>query len=356
MNVLAINSSPRVGSASKTEWMLDHLVDGMREAGAAVEVVALKDKKIHFCSGCYTCWTQTPGVCIHKDDMTRELMPKWIAADLAVYATPLYHYTVNAHMKTFIERTLPVAEPFLNDVDGKTRHPLRHEPPDAVVLSVAGFPEDSVFDAMSHYVRFLFRERLRAEIYRPAAETMVSVDHLQSIREDIAEAVRQAGRELIEIGAVAAETMARIKQPVVKDNKEFRDMGNMFWKSCIAEGVSPKAFREKNLVPRPDSIDTFMLLMQMAFNPGAAKGMHAVMQYRFDGTVRGQCHFIFEDGTIRAEPGLHPDPQTTISAPFDLWMDIVTRKADGQEMFMQQKYTVAGDLGLLMKMGELFGR
>lgn len=46
----------------------------------------------------------------------------------------------------------------------------------------------------------------------------------------------------------------------------------------------------------------------------------------------------------------------TITAPFDVWMDIITRKADGGEMFMQQKYSATGDLNLLMKMSELFGR
>jgi multimeric flavodoxin WrbA len=30
MKILAINSSPRVGGRSKTELMLDHLVEGMR--------------------------------------------------------------------------------------------------------------------------------------------------------------------------------------------------------------------------------------------------------------------------------------------------------------------------------------
>jgi len=37
-------------------------------------------------------------------------------------------------------------------------------------------------------------------------------------------------------------------------------------------------------------------------------------------------------------------------------MDILTRKADGAEMFMAQKYTVDGDINLLMKLGELFGK
>ena len=78
MKVLAINSSPRGDGQSKTELMLNHLVKGMREAGAEVEVVELRKRKVNNCIGCFTCWTKTPGVCIHKDDMTKELYPKWL--------------------------------------------------------------------------------------------------------------------------------------------------------------------------------------------------------------------------------------------------------------------------------------
>ena len=42
MKVLAINSSPRTANQSKTELMLDHLVKGMKGAGAAVEIVNLR--------------------------------------------------------------------------------------------------------------------------------------------------------------------------------------------------------------------------------------------------------------------------------------------------------------------------
>ena len=109
MKVLAFNSSARTGDVSKTEIVLDYLVQGMREAGAEVEVIELRKKKIRYCIGCFTCWTKTPGICIHKDDMTKEILPKYLENDLVILATPLFHYTVNAVMKTFIERTLPIA-------------------------------------------------------------------------------------------------------------------------------------------------------------------------------------------------------------------------------------------------------
>ena len=86
MKVLALNSSPRGGGQSKTEIMLKSLVQGMVEAGAEVEIVDLRKKKVKNCAGCFSCWTKTPGTCIHNDDMTQELFPKWLESDLVVYA------------------------------------------------------------------------------------------------------------------------------------------------------------------------------------------------------------------------------------------------------------------------------
>ena len=54
MKVLAINSSLRKGGQSRTEMMMNHLVEGMREAGAEVDVVHLRQKKIKYCIGCFT--------------------------------------------------------------------------------------------------------------------------------------------------------------------------------------------------------------------------------------------------------------------------------------------------------------
>jgi len=356
MKVLGLNSSPRVGADSKTEWMLDHLLQGMADAGAAVEAVALKDRKIKLCRGCFTCWTKTPGTCILKDDMTSELLPKWMAADLVVYASPLYHYTLNAQMKGFIERTLPILEPFLEEgADNRTDHSLRCDPPAAVVLSVAGFPEMAVFDHLSAYARFLFRETLWAEIYRPAAESITG-ETMADKRDAVAAAVRRAGAELIENGGISDDTMQTISQPLGEDKTVFHTLGNLFWKTCIQEKVTPKEFQEKEMTPRPDSLETYMLIMQLGFNPGAARELAAVMQFTFSGSVTGQCYLSIENGAITAAEGLHPSPQLTIEAPFDIWMDIITGKADGQEMFMQQRYRVEGDFNLLMKLGTIFGR
>ncbi len=355
MKVLAINSSPRIDGISKTGLLLDALVEGMRDAGAEVETIHLRKKTVKNCIGCFTCWTKTPGVCVQKDDMTSELFPKLLEADIAVYATPLYHYTVNAAMKAFIERTLPVVEPYLVRQGETTTHPLRQTPPKAVVLSVAGFPELSVFAQLSSYVRFLFGKSLIAEIYRPAAE-MISLPDLSEIRKDILDATTQGGRELIQSTRISEQTMARITKPIGGDFDSMAKMANVFWKSCIREGLTPAEFHQKKLVPRPDSLETFMMIMSTGFNPEGAAKTFAVMQFNFSGEVEGTCHFKIENGTIEAREGAPDKADLIVETPFEVWMDILTGKADGQEMFMQQKYKTVGDLTLLIRMKDLFGK
>ena len=130
--------------------------------------------------------------------MSLELYPKWLASDLCIYATPLFHWTLNAPMKAFIERTLPAMEPFfVKSEDGRWIHPQRHVPPRAVVLSVAGFPESWIFESLSSYADFLWGRRglLVAEIYRPGAMFMTSLDPERLA--DILGATEQAGRELV---------------------------------------------------------------------------------------------------------------------------------------------------------------
>jgi SCP-2 sterol transfer family. len=220
---------------------------------------------------------------------------------------------------------------------------------------VAGFPERAVFDQLSVWVRFVFGrgENLVAEIYQPAAE---SLTHLGEKTEETFAALRQAGKEIVNQLAVSPETMSRISQEIVEKKEAFANMGNLFWKTCIAEGVTPREFDEKGLMPRPDSIESFLAIMSLGFNPEAALDSKIIIQFHFSGEVEGPCYFQIENGCISPGVGEAENPDLTIESPFELWMDILTGKADGQQMLMEQKYKVTGDLSLLMQMGQLFGK
>lgn len=353
MKVFAINSSARVGGQSKTELVLNHLVKGMEAEGAEVEIANIYKKKINYCIGCFTCWTKTPGECVHRDDMSKELYPKYMAADLCVMATPLFHFTVNANLKTFIERTLPFVLPFFESQDGKTGHPLRQVPPPVVALSVAGFPEYSVFNQLSSYMNFLYKKNLKAEIYVPGAEALSGRTSSPEAK-ILLEGVVQGGRELVIDSKISEKTMAKINTPTL-DFNTMAPVGNIFWKTCIEEGVTPKEFEKRGLIPRPDSLESFLAVLKMAFNPEKAGDFKGSYQFSFTGEVKGDCYFDIEYGEAKTGLGSTTQPDITIKAPFEIWMDIMTKKADGQQLFMGQKYQVEGDIAFLMRMGEVLG-
>ncbi|MGD9637600.1 MAG: flavodoxin family protein [Alphaproteobacteria bacterium] len=99
--VLIISSSPRKGGNSDT--LCDQFKLGADESGNITEKVFLKDKTINYCTGCGYCTSNNKKGCAQKDDMS-EILEKMIAADVIAMATPIYFYTMNGQMKTFIDR------------------------------------------------------------------------------------------------------------------------------------------------------------------------------------------------------------------------------------------------------------
>jgi putative sterol carrier protein len=95
--------------------------------------------------------------------------------------------------------------------------------------------------------------------------------------------------------------------------------------------------------------------MPMGFNSKGAGDTKAVMQFKFSGEVEGSCHLKIENGEIEAIEEIAENSDFTIESPFEVWMDIMRGKVDGQQAFMAQKYKVVGDISLLMRMNELFG-
>jgi len=172
---------------------------------------------------------------------------------------------------------------------------------------------------------------------------------------DILDATVQGGRELVKSMAISPETMARIKYPFT-DFETMAPVVNIFWQTCIDEGVSPKEFERKEMVPRPDSIETFVALMGLAFNREKTGDVEVKIQFLFSGEVEGSCYLSINNGNLEADLGTADNPDLTIDTPFEVWMDITTKKSDGQQLFMEQKYKVSGDMSVLMRFGDFFGK
>ena len=99
--VLVLSASPRKGGNS--DMLCDQFMSGAQKVGHPAEKIFLRDKRINYCIGCGVC-QGNGGKCVQKDDMA-EVLDKMIDANVIVMATPVYFYTMNAQMKTLIDRT-----------------------------------------------------------------------------------------------------------------------------------------------------------------------------------------------------------------------------------------------------------
>lgn len=94
--------------------------------------------------------------------------------------------------------------------------------------------------------------------------------------------------------------------------------------------------------------------MPTVFNAEAAGDLTADIQFLVTGDEPGTYYLHIEDSQCTFQEGESPAPTVAIHTPSEVWLAISRGELDGQQAFMQQKYRVEGDFGLLMKMGELF--
>lgn len=102
-NVLIISSSYRKNGNSSA--LASEFARGAKEVGNSVEIVHLCDNKIAFCRGCFAC--QTTKKCVISDDAVA-IAEKMKNADVLVFATPVYYYSVSGQLKTMIDRANPL--------------------------------------------------------------------------------------------------------------------------------------------------------------------------------------------------------------------------------------------------------
>jgi len=349
MEILAIQGSPR-GKEGNTEIVLNEFLKGALSAGAQAETIYLKEKRIKPCLGCFTCWTKTPGICAIEDDMA-ELMRRVIETDIVVYATPLYIYTVTAQMKAFQDRLLPLADPHLVKKGNTYWHPPRYEKlRKMVLLSNCGFPDASHFEPLRHLFHHISKSGntpLVGEILVPAGE-MLKQENLRQQRAAIFSAIFQAGVELVKEGRVSEKTEKIIQDPIFSID-DIAAMANLWWDSYLTGKAEGKA-------QTGTAHDMKLILrgMSITLNSEVAGNLKAVIQFAVTGKQPGNWFLTIENGRCAFNEGISPQPSLTIKTPSDVWLAIANREIDGQQAFLEGKYTADGDMALMMNMRNLF--
>ena len=103
--ILIIQGSGRPNG--NTSQLVSAFAKGAKAAGHEIEIVSLIKNEVKGCLGCNACRYGKP--CVQKDCFN-DIVPKIMEADLLVFASPLYFWTVSSRIKAFIERFYCVAQ------------------------------------------------------------------------------------------------------------------------------------------------------------------------------------------------------------------------------------------------------
>jgi multimeric flavodoxin WrbA len=124
MKIACLLGSPRRnGNTAKiTGWVIDELT----EMGHEVELVNILDFDIAGCRECYAC-KREPGFpgCVVDDDFSKLSAPL-LAADVIVFATPLFAWSYPAQLKAPLDRMgsllydYPGSPDYASQLDGKS--------------------------------------------------------------------------------------------------------------------------------------------------------------------------------------------------------------------------------------------
>ena len=218
MKVIAINGSPH-GDKGNTELILSPFLEGMRAAGAEVNVFHAKTMTVHPCQGEYACWFRTPGKCFQEDDM-QTLVPELLTADVMVLATPLYVDGMTGPLKMVVDRMIPLGEPTIEFREDHCRHPARGDLAGwkMVLVSNCGFWELDNFDSLVSHVQAIAKNlnaTFAGALLRPHGPALKAMLDQKLPVTDVLDAARDAGRQLVENGSIAPETLGAVSRPLV---------------------------------------------------------------------------------------------------------------------------------------------
>jgi len=381
--IVAVNGSPHAGFGN-TAMMLEMLRSSLAENDLLMEVVNLCEMEIDYCIGCGVCMEK--GRCWIQDDHAG-VVERLLAADGVILASPVYFFHVTAQMKTFMDRSLAFGH-----------KPQPHWKPGLAVSVSAGCGETQVAEYLGSLLRVYGAfsvGRLTALSTGPGEFLGKSAVEARArdLAADLARAVKEKRRypatdnDLIFyrfMGALVREHRESIMkddfahwekygfysdfESYIQQAKEKVPYDPEIRKAWIQEVAARHRSRQARKKPEPHKTASpavarramtcreLLEKMPLGFDPTAARGLEAVYQFDVSGTAPFQAHLKISGENCSYHEGPAAEPGIVIHTPEDVWMAIARGELDGQQAFMSGKYTVEGDLSLLLKLKTLFPR
>jgi multimeric flavodoxin WrbA len=377
--IVAVNGSPHAGIGN-TAMMLEMLRQPLAEQDCALEVLTLCEHEIEYCTGCALCMEK--GKCWIPDDH-HAIVERLLAADGVILASPVYFLHVTAQMKAFLDRSLawghkprPTWKPGLAvSVSAGWGETQTAEYLAGLLRVYGAFPVGRLTAMATSPGEFLGREAVEA--------------HARMLARDLARAVRDKRRyPATDVDLRFYQFMGTLVQrhgdSVMADDYAHWDRLGLFadfeayvqqrtektshdpalrkaWiREMVARTTSGRRRRPVETpaaapaAVRPATCRDSLKMMPLGFDPKAAPELDAVIQFDVSGAEMFQAHLEIKDGRCLYHEGPAAAPALVIRTPSDIWLAIAGGELDGQQAFMNGKYTAEGDLSLLLRLRALF--
>jgi multimeric flavodoxin WrbA len=201
-----------------TAMILDPFLEGLKEAGADVDLFYTRKLKIGPCNGDMSCWFVNPGTCGQKDDM-QMLLPKFKEADVIVWASPVYYSGVTGPLKNLMDRQLPL---HMQGELGSKRQKI-------VLVSTCGAWEVSMFDPILQQMKALYgrpegSSDFAGALLRPMAEGVKEMLKAgeTGLVESVFRAAKEAGRQLAKEGKISEESQKAVSRELMPRDAYYK--------------------------------------------------------------------------------------------------------------------------------------
>lgn len=210
MKILILNGSPNLDKGA-TGTILTALEKGLKTEKPEINTKFVYQLNIKPCQGCFTCWTKTPGKCIHKDDMEK-ILPIIAESDMLIIATPVYLDGMTGPMKTFIDRMIPLGKGRVELRNDHLRHLTRDnwKEKKIVLVSPSSFTEIDNFHPLVTHVKALARNLNSSYAGEILAPSFWINQYNEESYGKILEIITSAGEELVKNGEIhLSETLRK---------------------------------------------------------------------------------------------------------------------------------------------------
>ena len=213
MNVLVLNGSPK--KKSDTMRMTTRFLEGLAsEKTCDITVIHVIEKDIRPCLGCFGCWQKGDGKCIQQDDQNG-ILEAYLKADLIIWSFPLYCYSMPSHLKAVLDRTIPLIQLHMKEVNGTVQHEtlVDFSKKHTVVICGAGFPNwDGNFEGLRLQCKNSFGNL--TTVFVPEAP-LFNIPEAAHVAEPLLDQFCKAGQEYANSLTLSAETIRTLETPMI---------------------------------------------------------------------------------------------------------------------------------------------